>query len=82
MTASRARSSDIGSEREKSRIGTRRVAFAFAFSLPDPLDFFCAIDCPSFALPEFALQQNSPRGFEGVCSETINMLIISPHLFL
>jgi hypothetical protein len=42
ITASRARSSDIGSEREKSRIGARRAVSAAA--APDsPCDFFRAI---------------------------------------
>ncbi|MBV9456220.1 MAG: hypothetical protein JO141_01700, partial [Bradyrhizobium sp.] len=58
-----ARSSDIGSEREKSRIGTRRDAFASTFALPDPFAFF-AINRPRFALPEFALQQNIRGGLQ------------------
>jgi hypothetical protein len=41
ITASRARSSDIGSEREKSRIGARRAVSATSL---DPFcDFFRAI---------------------------------------
>jgi hypothetical protein len=59
MTASRARSSDIGSERENSRIGTRRAG---ALAVADPLaDFFRAIR--SFNTLEFAMQQET-RGFD------------------
>jgi hypothetical protein len=51
MTASRARSNDIGSERENSRIGTRRSpAFPAGFE-PLPEDFFRAmIDGPYSAM--------------------------------
>jgi hypothetical protein len=51
MTASRARSSDIGSERENSRIGTRREALAGCGPLAD---FFLAIR--PFNVLKFAMQ--------------------------
>jgi hypothetical protein len=58
ITASRARSSDIGSERENSRIGTRRTAEAPAGSEPECFgDFFRAI--VNHASKMFALQQTS-----------------------
>ncbi|MET0879050.1 MAG: hypothetical protein ABWY14_18060 [Tardiphaga sp.] len=40
MTASRARSNDIGSERENSRIGARRGSSASPGSERDPFDDF------------------------------------------
>jgi hypothetical protein len=66
MTASRARNSDIGSERENSRIGARRtfvLPAGLAGALPD--EFLRAMIDRSHPLPDwifrnaFALQQTS-----------------------
>ena len=60
ITASRARSSDIGSERENSRIGTRWSA---TLAARDPLpDFFDAIgSCKFFGVFKFALQHENKK---------------------